>query len=42
MQMNWYSLDKVASKLQTAGVKEIFMEFTDHAGSLGVTIYFIR
>ncbi len=40
LQMNPYALNPLLHVLQAAGVRELFTEFTDHDGDLGVVIYF--
>jgi len=40
MQMNSYPLNRVLFFLQSQGVKELYTEFTDHGGELGVMLYF--
>jgi SAM-dependent methyltransferase len=40
MQMNSYSLNRVFYLIQKIGVPNFFVEFTNHAGHLGVLVYF--
>ncbi len=40
MQMNHYDLNRIFSMLQHAGVSDLFVEYTDHGGCLGATLYF--
>ncbi len=40
MQMNLHSLNQLLFILQDAGVQNIFTEFTNHDGALGITLYF--
>jgi SAM-dependent methyltransferase len=40
MQMNPYALNPLFHMLQTAGVRETYVEFTDHGGFFGVVLYF--
>lgn len=42
MQMNSYDLGRVFGLIQQAGGQECLLEFTDHAGFLGTTIFFRR
>lgn len=40
MQMNPYNMNQIFFKLQTFGIKNIYLDFTDHGGELGVYLYF--
>jgi ubiquinone/menaquinone biosynthesis C-methylase UbiE len=40
MQMNYYNLSQLMFILERAGVKRVFSSFTNHAGALGVFMYF--
>jgi len=40
MQMNEYDVNKLLNVLSLDGIKNLFLEFTEHDGILGVTIYF--
>jgi SAM-dependent methyltransferase len=40
MQMNPYDLNRIFHILQSAGIKKMHMEFTDHSGSLGTILFF--
>jgi SAM-dependent methyltransferase len=40
MQLNPYNLNKLLLLLQTAGIRNSYMEFTDHGGELGIFLYF--
>jgi len=40
MQMNTYDLNRLFFTIQTAGVRNSFIEFTDHGGQLGVVAFF--
>jgi len=40
MQMNTHGLNQLYFMLQSGGVEEMFTEFTDHGGVLGVFLYF--
>jgi hypothetical protein len=40
MQMNAYLLNPLFQVLQQAGVREMHMAFTDHAGTLGTVLFF--
>ena len=42
MQMNTYPLNDVMFILQSRGVKQVHLEFTDHGGELGTFIFFKR
>ncbi|KAF0152403.1 MAG: type 11 methyltransferase [Ignavibacteria bacterium] len=40
MQMNSYDLNKLLGVLQKNGIKDTYIEFTDHGSDVGVLIYF--
>ena len=40
MQMNAYDLNALFAILQTARVDDVYLQFTDHGGALGVMLYF--
>lgn len=40
MQMNSYNLNEIFFMIQSSGIKDMYTEFTDHGGELGVAIYF--
>jgi SAM-dependent methyltransferase len=40
MQMNPYNLNTIFKKLQTAGVRRLHVEYTDHGGFFGVVLFF--
>lgn len=40
MQMNPYNLNEIFFIIQTAGASNIYIEFTDHGGELGVCLCF--
>jgi 2-polyprenyl-3-methyl-5-hydroxy-6-metoxy-1,4-benzoquinol methylase len=40
MQMNYYNLSQLMFILERAGVQRVFSNFTNHAGALGVFMYF--
>ena len=40
MQMNPYNLNALFFLMQSAGIRDIHAEFTDHAGELGIFLYF--
>ncbi|MBF0383303.1 MAG: class I SAM-dependent methyltransferase [Magnetococcales bacterium] len=40
MQMNHYNLNKLFYILQSMGIKNIYLDFTDHGGELGQYLYF--
>lgn len=40
MQMNPYTLNPLFHMLQQAGVRDTYVEFTDHGGVFGVVLYF--
>jgi 2-polyprenyl-3-methyl-5-hydroxy-6-metoxy-1,4-benzoquinol methylase len=40
MQMNSYLLNEIFYLIQAAGIRDVYSEFTDHGGHLGVYIYF--
>jgi SAM-dependent methyltransferase len=40
MQMNPYNLNEIFYIIQSIGVSNIYIEFTDHGGELGVYLYF--
>jgi len=42
MQMNVYPLNELLFMLQSLGVHDVHCEFSDHAGELGVIVYFRR
>lgn len=42
MQMNTYDANSLLFSVQELGVQELFTEFTDHGGTLGVMLYFRR
>lgn len=42
MQMNPYVLNEILFLVQSAGVRRLHLEFTDHGGELGVFIFFRR
>lgn len=42
MQMNAYPLNKVVFLLQSAGIKQVHAEFTNHGGHLGLVLYFSK
>ena len=39
-QMNDYNLNKLFKAVQSFGVKDMFIQYTDHGGALGLLIYF--
>ena len=38
--MNAYDLNALFSILQTARIADLYLQFTNHAGELGVVLYF--
>ena len=42
MQMNTYNLNELAFMLQSAGIKNVRTDFTDHGGELGVFLFFMK
>ena len=42
MQMTTYDANALLFSIQDLGVTDIFVEFTDHGGALGVMLYFHR
>jgi hypothetical protein len=40
MQMNLHSLNQAFFLLQNFGIKNMYTEFTNHDGALGITLYF--
>ena len=42
MQMNTYNMNVVLHRLQKSGVKDLHVEYTDHAGELGVILFFMK
>lgn len=40
MQMNSYNLNHLFLMIQTANVRNCYIEFTDHGGELGIIVYF--
>jgi hypothetical protein len=40
MQMNQYNVNELLSIIQSLGIRNLYMEFTDHGGGLGVFFYF--
>lgn len=40
MQMNSYSLNLIFQILQEAGVRQIYVDFTDHGGNYGTVLFF--
>ncbi|HSW07415.1 methyltransferase domain-containing protein [Aquabacterium sp.] len=42
IQMNIYPLNEVFYLAQTAGIREMHVEFSDHGGELGVVLFFRR
>ncbi|MEM7457406.1 MAG: hypothetical protein AAF456_23935 [Planctomycetota bacterium] len=40
MQMNTYRLNELFFMLQSIGIQDIYTQFTDHGGELGVYLYF--
>jgi SAM-dependent methyltransferase len=40
MQMNPYNLNLILQKFQTAGVRRLHVEYTDHGGFFGVVLFF--
>ena len=42
MQMNPYNANAILFRIQDLGVREAFVEFTDHDGDLGTMLYFRR
>ena len=40
MQMNAYDLNALFAILQTARIADVYLQFTDHGGALGVVLYF--
>lgn len=40
MQMNNYNLNKLLYLIQQHNINELYSEFTDHNGALGITVYF--
>jgi len=40
MQMNPYNLNTIFRKLQTAGVRRLHVEYTDHGGFFGAVLFF--
>lgn len=42
MQMNPYNVNERFFQLQSAGIDNVHVEFTDHGGELGVFLYFRR
>ncbi len=42
MQMNSYDLNELLFAVQQLGVQNLFLEFTDHGGEMGVFLYFQR
>ncbi len=42
MQMNTYNLNELLFMVQQVGVRNLYLEFTDHGGEMGVFLYFQR
>jgi SAM-dependent methyltransferase len=42
MQMNVYPLNEIFYLVQTSGIREMHVEFSDHGGELGVVLFFRR
>ncbi len=42
MQMNAYNMSELLTILQAEGVRDVWLELTDHGGALGSIIYFQR
>lgn len=42
LQMNAYDVGRLLFVLQREGVRDVFVEFTDHGGELGVLLFFRR
>jgi hypothetical protein len=40
MQMNPYNMNEILFLLQCRGVQRTYVEFTDHGGELGVSLFF--
>lgn len=40
MQMNCYNLNELFFQIQSAGICDLHVEYTDHGGELGVFLYF--
>lgn len=40
MQMNAYDLNALLAILQSARIDDVYLQFTDHGGALGVVLYF--
>jgi hypothetical protein len=40
MQMNPYTLNPLFHVLQLSGIRNIYVEFTDHGGEYGLTLFF--
>jgi 2-polyprenyl-3-methyl-5-hydroxy-6-metoxy-1,4-benzoquinol methylase len=40
MQMNYYNLNELFFQIQSAGIHDLHLEYTDHGGELGVFLYF--
>lgn len=40
MQMNSYNMNEILFIIQSAGVRNMYLEMTDHGGELGVFLYF--
>ncbi|MET0384280.1 MAG: hypothetical protein ABW032_12745, partial [Burkholderiaceae bacterium] len=42
IQMNVYPLNEIFYLVQTTGIREMHVEFSDHGGELGVVLFFRR
>lgn len=42
MQMNFYNMSQVLFLLHQAGIEATHLEFTDHGGAVGATMYFLN